>query len=159
MRKNINFVSIFILFFALLLQIGNLSNKEPVQITQNGKVYSNYNELYGVEPLKRAQIVFNDTKKSLKYIAVFIEFSDSATYPNHLDDDESVSNAEIIMNSDELFTMDTVTGKVKVPSFKKYYERESYGKLSITTEFLKLDNVTLVLPDSLFLILATLLPI
>ncbi len=140
MRKNINFASIFILFLALFLQIGNLSNKEPVQITQNGKVYSNYNELYGVEPLKRSQIVFNDTKKSLKYIAVFIEFSDSATYPNHLDDDESVSNAEIIMNSDELFTMDTVTGKVKVPSFKKYYERESYGKLSITTEFFPKQN-------------------
>lgn len=137
MRKNINFISIFLLFFALFFQI---QNKEPVQIVENGKVYSNYNELYGVEPLNRSQIVFNDTRKSLKYIAVFIEFSDSNTYPNHLDDDESVSNAEIIMNSDELFTMDTITGKVKVPSFKKYYETESYGKLSITTEFFPKQN-------------------
>ena len=140
MKRRINFVSLFILFFALFFQIWNLENKKPIQIVENGKTFSNYNELYGVEPLKTSQIIFNDTKKSLKYIAVFIEFSDSGTYPKHLDDEESVRNAEIILNSDELFTMDTVTGKVKVPSFKKYYERESYGKLSITTEIFPKEN-------------------
>lgn len=140
MRKNINFVSIFILFLALFFELGNIEKIEPVKIVKSGKILSTYNELYGVEPLNRSQIIFNDTKKELKYIAVFIEFSDSDTYPNHLDDEESVANAEIILNSDELFTMDTVNGKVQVPSFKKYYERESYGKLSITTEIFPKQN-------------------
>lgn len=140
MKKRINFVSIFILFLALFFQSGNLEDTKSIQFVENGKIYSNYNELYWVEPLKTSQIFFNDTKKSLKYIAVFIEFSDSETYSKHLDDEESVFNAEIIFNSDEFFTMDTVAGKIKVPSFKKYYERESYGKLSITTEIFPKEN-------------------
>ncbi|MCI8655010.1 MAG: hypothetical protein HFJ48_03945 [Clostridia bacterium] len=75
--------------------------------------------------------------KELKYIAVFIEFSDSDSgidESHHLDDEECVANAEKIFNSDEYFEMNTVNGIIEVPSFKKYYEMQSYGKLSITTE-------------------------
>ncbi len=85
-------------------------------------------------------------KHTLKNIAVFIEFKDSdANVTNHLDDEQSVKNAEIVYNSDELIDMLTVNGTkeeiVKVSSFKKYYERESYGDLNITTEiFPKIDG-------------------
>lgn len=74
--------------------------------------------------------------KNLKNLAIFIKFKDSdLSVTHHLDDDISVENAKKIYNSDELFDMDTVKGVIKVPSFKKYYEMQSYGKLSITTEF------------------------
>lgn len=74
--------------------------------------------------------------KNLKNLAIFIKFKDSdLSVTHHLDDDTSVENAKKIYNSDELFDMDTVNGVIKVPSFKKYYEMQSYGKLSITTEF------------------------
>lgn len=77
----------------------------------------------------------SSSTKNIKNIAVFIEFADSETTGTiHLDDKQSVNNANIIFNSDDLFDMNTVNGIIKVPSFKKYYERESYGKLLITTE-------------------------
>ncbi len=73
--------------------------------------------------------------RNMKNIAVFIEFSDSdINVTHHLDDEKSVENARLIYNSDTLFDMDSVKGIIQVPSFKKYFERESYGKLSITTE-------------------------
>ncbi|MCI9177466.1 MAG: hypothetical protein HFJ28_02565 [Clostridia bacterium] len=72
------------------------------------------------------------SEQKIKYLAVFIEFSDN-TNKNHIDDQKCIENAEKIFNS-ELFDMDTVNGIIKVPSFKKYYEMQSYGKLSITTE-------------------------
>ncbi len=76
------------------------------------------------------------SSKNLKNLVVFIEFKDSdLSVTHHLDDDESVENAKKIFNSDELFDMDSVNGIIKVPSFKKYYEMQSYGKLSITSEF------------------------
>ncbi len=83
------------------------------------------------------------TIKNLKNIAIFIEFSDSDTnVTHHLDDAESVNNAYKIYNSDQLFEMNTVNGIIQVPSFKKYYETESYGKLSITTDiFPKQNNI------------------
>lgn len=71
--------------------------------------------------------------KPIKYLAVFIEFSDN-TNTNHIDDPKCIENAEKIFNS-ELFDMNTVNGVIKVPSFKKYYEMQSYNKVSITTEF------------------------
>lgn len=88
---------------------------------------------------KSESLAFNTTQKSttrnIKNIAVFIEFSDSDTnVVNHLDDEHSVNNANLIYNSDTLFEMDSVKGIISVPSFKKYFERESYGKMSITTE-------------------------
>ena len=79
--------------------------------------------------------------KNIKNIAVFIEFADSETTGTvHLDDKQSVENANIIFNSDDLFDMNSVNGIIKVPSFKKYYERESYGKLLITTEIFPKTN-------------------
>lgn len=74
--------------------------------------------------------------RNLKNLVIFIEFKDSdLSVTHHLDDDVSVENAKKIYNSDELFDMDTVNGMIKVPSFKKYYEMQSYGKLSIISEF------------------------
>lgn len=79
--------------------------------------------------------------RKLKYIAVFIEFSDSDIgKTRHLDDEECVKNAEKIFNSDEDFEMETINGVIKVPSFKKYYENQSYGKLSITTKIFPRHN-------------------
>lgn len=75
-------------------------------------------------------------QKRIKNLAIFIKFKDSDTnVVNHLDDAASISNAEKIYNSDT-FEMNTVNGKINVPSFKKYYEEQSYGALSITTEIL-----------------------
>lgn len=78
-------------------------------------------------------------KRNLKNLAVFIRFADSdVMVSHHLDDEKSVENALRLFNSNDLIEMESVigssTGKVYVPSFKKYYERESYGDLSITTE-------------------------
>lgn len=73
-----------------------------------------------------------ENKTSLKYLAVFIKFSNN-NETHHIDDLECISNVETIFNS-ETFEMDTVKGKIKVPSFKKYFEMQSYGKLSIETE-------------------------
>ena len=73
----------------------------------------------------------SSSTKNIKNIAVFIEFADSETTGTvHLDDKQSVENANIIFNSDDLFDMNSVNGIIKVPSFKKYYERESYGNIS-----------------------------
>lgn len=87
---------------------------------------------------------------NINNIAIFIEFADSRINgANHLDDKESVENAYKIFNSDELFDMDSVNGIIKVPSFKKYYERESYGKLSIVTDiFPKKDEEVVSYKDS-----------
>lgn len=83
----------------------------------------------------------NGSTKYLKNIAVFIRFSDSDTnVVHHLDDNESISNATKLFNSDTLIEMDSVNGKINVPSFKTYYERESYGSLSITTEIFPKEN-------------------
>lgn len=77
--------------------------------------------------------VGRSNSKSIKYLAVFIKFSDN-TSKNHIDDVECVANAQKIFNSQDGFEMDTINGTIKVPSLKKYYEMQSYGKLSITTE-------------------------
>lgn len=105
----------------------------------------NYNTLYGIEKLEVPQIVLNSdlnsVKKTIKYLAIFIEFADSDTKnTQHLDDEISVENAQKIFNSDEKFEMNTVNGIIKVPSFKKYYEKQSYGKLSINTEIFPRNN-------------------
>jgi len=51
--------------------------------------------------------------KNIKNIAVFIEFADSETTGTvHLDDKQSVENANIIFNSDDLFDMNTMKEKV-----------------------------------------------
>ena len=83
--------------------------------------------------------VNQNTTTHLKNLAVFIQFQNSnAIHP--LDDAESVKNAYKIFNSDELFEMNSVNGIIKVPSFKKYYEQQSYKDLSITTEIFPKQN-------------------
>ncbi len=79
--------------------------------------------------------------RKIKQLAVFIKFSDSdSNVLNHIDDIESVENAYKLYNSDTPVEMTTVNGIIGVPSFKKYFERESYGSLSITTEILPKKN-------------------
>lgn len=97
-----------------------------------------YSSAYQIEETSyQQQNVAIDTRsiqKSIKYLAVFVKFSDSdAKLTHHLDDEQCVENAEKIFNSD-YFEMDTVKGKISVPSFKKYYETQSYGNLLIETE-------------------------
>ena len=116
--------------FAPVTQDRKLSNQY--------ELLADYNELYGIESRQTSKPISSDTKSQnriLKYLAVFIEFSDSDTMTNnHLDDKQSVENAKKLFNSPDFFEMDTINGKIEVPSFKKYYEMQSYGKLSITTE-------------------------
>lgn len=81
----------------------------------------------------------NTTSKKVKNLAVFIEFSDSdKNVTNHIDDKECVQNAEKIFNSETLFDMNVHMNDknvtIRVPSLKKYYEMQSYGKLSIETK-------------------------
>ncbi len=108
------------------------------ELSSQYELLADYNELYGIEPKQTSKPLSADAKsqnKVLKYLAVFIEFLDSDTMTsNHLDDKQSVENAKKLFNSPDFFEMDTINGKIEVPSFKKYYEMQSYGKLSITTE-------------------------
>ena len=99
-----------------------------------------YSNAYKIEetPYQTRNVVSNSstrsTKRSMKYLAIFVKFSDSDTkLTYHLDDEQCVENAKKILNSD-YFEMDTVKGKISVPSFKKYYETQSYGNLLIETE-------------------------
>lgn len=97
----------------------------------------------------------NITSKKVKNLAVFIEFSDSdKNVTNHLDDEECVQNAEKIFNSETLFDMNVHMNDknvtIQVPSFKRYYEMQSYGKLSIETKiFPKIDGkvASCILPN------------
>lgn len=122
--------------------------KEEKQYDEQ-EVISDYNKLYGIEPLENKQITLNQNIKSntktIKNLAVFIKFNDSdINVQNHIDDTKCINNAETIFNSDELFEMDTVKGKINVPSFKKYFEMQSYKKLSIITEIFPKVNGNIV---------------
>ncbi len=79
--------------------------------------------------------------RKITNLAVFIKFSDNDEKNiHHIDDDECLQNAQKIFNSDELFAMDSVNGLIKVPSVKKYFEQQSYGKISVITEFFPKEN-------------------
>lgn len=126
MKKHLKIC--LILFLCLLISsIGIKSLEKQTIITEiNQNTYAKNTE---------------KTTKSIKNIVVFIRFNDSDTNViNHLDDEQSVLNAYKLFNSDNLIDMDTTSGMVKVPSFKKYYERESYGQLSITSEIFPKQN-------------------
>lgn len=136
MKKVKNLFLIFLLTFALTGTTRTPYIEKLDTFSNANESFANYNELYGIEQtiepnLSRKE---NTQTKILKYLAVFIEFEGNDSLESHLDDEESVANAQKLLNSDELFDMDTVNGLIKVPSFKKYYEMQSYGKLSITTE-------------------------
>lgn len=146
MKKRIStllFNLICIILINSIVLFGYSTNKIEIQASQ--KNYNSYNEQNAVDTQSNLQINARSNSKtankSLKYIAVFIEFNDSDTLTSHhLDDPECVANAKKIFNSDEYFEMDSVNGIIKVPSFKKYYEMQSYGKLSITTEIFPKQN-------------------
>lgn len=131
-------------YFVEAAETQEIKTNEDIQYDEQ-EIISDYNKLYGIEPLQTKQITLNQNTKSITNIAVFIKFSDSdGKVQNHIDDPKCIENAETILNSDELFEMDTVKGKIKVPSFKKYYETQSYGKLSITTKIFPKVGKTIV---------------
>lgn len=136
--------AILIISICLVLPATNFkSNYNAIEHLRNGDVIADYNELYNVDVDSVSTLAKSSTDivQKIKYLAVFIEFADSdVAVKNHLDSDESVRNAEMLMNSSTPIEMNTVTGKVAVPSFKKYYEMQSYGKLSIETEILPKEN-------------------
>lgn len=145
MKKLISFLlTIFICFncifttYSFAYDIKDIEKQEIVTNKEDNNkqgIIADYNKLYGISPLEK-NILSKETKtnnKQLKNLAVFIKFNDNKN-TNHLDDTTCVENAKKIFNSDDLFDMNSINGIIKVPSFKKYYEMQSYGKLSITTE-------------------------
>lgn len=146
MKKLIKTFLTILLCFSLSSTYSFNLYKTPLSTANSYNSLANYNELYGIEREYNPQIALNhSTKESdtlkLKYLAVFIEFADSEDLVvNHLDDSQSIKNAETMLNSDELFQMSGPQGTVEVPSFKKYYEMQSYGKLIIETEIFPKEN-------------------
>ncbi len=140
MQKVKKLLLLIALIFAFCVSSNNLSN---INTSSNTSDFADYNELYGIEKREEPIIAYNTkaSKQNLKNIAVFIKFSDSATnITHHIDDLDSVNNALKLFNSDDLIEMDSIKGIIKVPSFKKYYEMQSYGQLSITTEIFPKQN-------------------
>ena len=167
MKKSVSFLlSIFIFInfvlttYSVAIEPANMIFQDSIldleenRYQENQEIIADYNDLYGIEPLSYPTVLLTSTSKSisqkLKYLAVFIKFSDSNdTTLYHLDDPKCVENAELIFNSDDFFNMDTVNGIIQVPSFKKYYEMQSYGSLSITTEiFPKVNGKVVSYQDS-----------
>lgn len=125
MKKHKKILSF--LFLTLLVTIVCIQRSYPIAKTE----------------VKQESLALNLSTNKVNYVkslAVFIKFSDSSVNTHHLDDEQSVENAYKIFNSDELFEMNSVNGIIKVPSFKKYYEKESYGNLIITTEIFPQEN-------------------
>ncbi len=78
---------------------------------------------------------FATTKRKITNIGILIKFSDSDTRNTlHIDDADSLANAEKLLNNDQPIAMQTSAGEISVPSIKKYYETQSYGQLSIVTK-------------------------
>lgn len=127
MKKINKLFSIFLLLLILTISNVNYGNTNIIVTKNDTKETSNLEK--------------SATPRKLTNLAIFIDFDkDSTKVPHPLDDEQSVMNAYKIFNSD-YFEMQTVNGTISVPSFKKYYENESYGALSITTEILpKKDN-------------------
>ncbi len=76
------------------------------------------------------------TQRKITNIGILIKFADSDTRNTlHIDDADSLANAEKLLNADQPITMQTSAGEISVPSIKKYYETQSYGQLSIVTKF------------------------
>lgn len=96
------------------------------------------------------ELFSSNALRNIRNIAVFIEFSDSDQYVDrHLDDEESVANANIVYNSEELFEMKIKDGTTKVPSFKRFYKEQSYGNLIIDTDiYPKVDGKVVSYKDS-----------
>jgi M6 family metalloprotease-like protein len=150
MKKRISMLIFNIICLMLILAssvFGYSTNTIEIQAEQQN--LTSFNGVYQTiaQPNPKTQVNKNSKaiNKKLTYIAVFIEFNDSDSLTSyHLDDPECIANAEKIFNSDEHFEMDTNNGIIQVPSFKKYYEMQSYGKLSIKTEIFPRQNGTVV---------------
>lgn len=114
MKKALRFF--LVLLFSLLISRSSTYNNYEYRLnSNNGKL--------------------SQSARSIKNIAVFIEFNDSDDIVDrHLDDEESVRNAYTIYNSDKLFEMKTRNGVTLVPSFKRFYKEQSYGELLIDTD-------------------------
>lgn len=142
MKKTVRII--FIAFICLMLPSVDLKlDYNAIEHVRNGDIIADYNELYDIDVDRGSTLARSSTDlaQKIKYLAVFIEFADSEyTVKNHLDDAGSVQNAEALFNSSTPIEMNTVTGKVAVPSFKKYYEMQSYGKLEIETEIFPKEN-------------------
>lgn len=118
--------------------------------TTSGFVY----EVKGAENTNSQNSLSQETRantKKMTNLAVFIKFSGN-NETNNIDDPKCIENANKIFNSDDLFEMETANGLIEVPSFKKYYEKQSYGKLSIETKIFPQENgkvVTYEAPKSI----------
>ena len=151
MKKKLSLILTILIIINTLLGISSLAIEKEQTVEENNKekqeIIADYNKLYGIEPQTESQIKLNQNERitqQLKYIAVFITFKDSTT-ANHLDDKQCIENAEKIFNSETLFDMQVGDKTIKVPSLKKYYQMQSYGSLSITTEiFPRKDNGEIV---------------
>ncbi len=139
-------------FFVILLIVSSLSSSnfigkrtKTIDVFPDREMIANYNEVYGIKetikPQIRTTVEKNSSLREVKYLAVFVAFADSSTLvSNHLDDDECLNNAMKLLNGNEFINMTGPNGVIQVPSFKKYYEMQSYGKLSITTEIFPREN-------------------
>ncbi|MDE5539409.1 MAG: immune inhibitor A, partial [Bacilli bacterium] len=139
MKISSRILGLIIICLGILFVSFNYINKEN-DSNLNEIKFTNYNELYGIPLEKSSPLAYIDGKtagkQNLKNLAILIKFSDSdVNVVHHIDDTESISNAQKIYNSD-YFEMNTEKGLMKVPSFKTYFEKQSYGKLSLTTELL-----------------------
>lgn len=136
MRKKLNkTLGILFLFLTLICTNINILNFTLASLTKQDQILINANTLNEEKETTRNLIALNTNKISFKNLAIFIKFNDSDTLNTvHIDDETSIQNAEKIFNSNG-FEMDTINGLINVPSFKSYYEKQSYGKLSINTEF------------------------
>ena len=73
----------------------------------------------------------------VSYLAVFIEFPDSDV---QIDDGETVSWAERLLNSEDPVAMNSGYGtSFSVPSMRSYVEQYTYGKIATTSQILPRD--------------------
>ena len=97
MKKCISFLlTIFICFnfilttysytyFVQAAEEQKIETKEDIQKDEQ-EIISDYNKIYGIEPLQTKQISLNQEAKSIKNIAVLIKFNDSdVNVHNHID--------------------------------------------------------------------------
>lgn len=105
----------------------------------------------------QSETTFAVNQRNLTNIGIFVKFADSNDIvPTnsdgtkiHLDDEQGINNANLLLNSDspvetEIFSNGTSASSLSVPSVKKYYETQSYGRLSIKTELFPKQNQTVI---------------
>lgn len=116
---------------------------------------------YGLFQLCNAPVSAANGKRAITNLGILIKFSNSddivaknnAGVPLHIDDAESLRNAEQLLNSDQPIATTAVVSDsestITVASVKKYYETQSYGKLSVITPlFPKVNSQTVAYQDT-----------